>query len=392
MAVSNPKYIGFIVVISNIFNAMAINIYLPSLPSLQKHFLTTPDKTQLIIVVFYFGAVVSRLFWGPFSDIIGRKKAILTAYSLQAFFQIMCVFASSMEDLIIFRVLQSLGSGVTGVIGVAIIADCYTGHERAKMLNFVELSFTTAFIIAPMIGIFLHSLYGWQGGFVFIFISYIFSFVLYFHFLSPDKSTKKRLTSAHIFKNMIVIYQTSFNSKMLKFSFISGLGAGIFMGFMLKSPFIYLSKFGISNFQYVIFQTIPFIINFLVSIFYKKIIDKVSIDNSISQAIFYLIILSIISLGFTTKIIEFTSYTYFFMMCALSILLPFLISGGVTLALQDCLNKGMGASINASIRSLCLSSIMYSVTQISVDINIFYILPLSTIFFVIVWHGKCSTK
>ncbi|MBP6952562.1 MAG: MFS transporter [Alphaproteobacteria bacterium] len=388
-ASSINRRVGFIIVLSNIFNAMAVDIYLPSLPLIQKYFNTSEYKTQLIIVGFYFGAVLSRLFWGPFSDILGRRRAILAAYSIQAFFQLLCIYSPNIDCIILFRVLQSLGSGVTGVIGTAIIADYYTGNERARMLNIVELSFIIAFIFAPSFGVVLNEIYGWQGGFVFIFLSYIFSFLLFYYFLPVDIIRKPQLY-INIIPKLFNIYKNDFNWKILKFSFISGISAGLFMGFAIKAPFIYFLKFSISSYEYIIFQMSPFVINFVISVAYKKIIDKISITKTISLCMYALVLLSIFSLCVAQEIIYSTKYTYFFIMCYISAIMPFLIAGGITLALKDVISKGAGSSISASIRSLCLFSVMYATTMISTEsYHIFYIIPFLTISLIMLW---CSIK
>ncbi len=365
---------------------MAIDVYLPSLPSMTKHFCTTEYKAQLIIIVFYCGAVFSRLFWGPFSDLFGRKKSILIAYLIQAIFQILCLSADDIDNIIIYRALQSLGSGVTGVLGTALIADYYDGNERAKILNWVELSFIIAFIVAPSVGVVLNEFFGWKGGFVFIFISFIFSFILFYSFLPQEKNTAQFSIKSSI-NHFLNSYKNVVNIKILTYSLLSGVSAGTFMAYALKAPFVYLTRFSSTSQEYIVFQMLPFVVTLIISIFYKKIVDKFSINFTINYSNKILLGLGVLSALFASEVLIVNKFCYFFLVLCTSVATSFLITGGTSLALHGAVKKGAVASVSSSIRSAALFFIMYASSRFDATHNqIFFLFPILAIIIYFLWY------
>ena len=345
------KRIAYIISFSNVFNAMAIDVYLPALPHIKNHFYTSEFKSQLIISAFYFGAIFSRLFWGPFSDVYGRKKAILTAYFIQAFFQVMCIFSPTIDFLIAMRIFQSIGAGVTGVIGIAIITDYFVGIERLKMLHLVEFSFSSAFLIAPTIGsILLLSPLSWRTGFIFIFLSFILSIYLFYKHLPTDKIIGKSSKKLHLFKRYIKMI----NTPLVLFSFLGGIFASLYMSLIIKSPFIYIERFFLSKVQYIFYQTLPILLSFLIFLSYKKIIKRIGFLKTIEWSLLMLIFTSLAGILFISIHQQESYLTFFSVIIFVSLFTPFLITGFSSIAFEFSQEKGVASSINSSIRSLCL--------------------------------------
>jgi DHA1 family bicyclomycin/chloramphenicol resistance-like MFS transporter len=345
------KRIAYIIAFSNVFNAMAIDLYLPALPDIKNYFCTSEFKSQLIVSAFYFGAIFSRLFWGPFSDIYGRKRAILAAYSIQAFFQIMCIFSPTIDFLIAMRIFQSIGAGVTGVIGIAIITDYFAGIERLKMLHLVEFSFSSAFLIAPTIGsILLLSPLDWRTGFVFIFLSFILSIYLFCRYLPKDKIIAKSSKKLHLFKHYIKMI----NIPLVFFSFLGGIFASLYMSVTLKAPFVYIERFFLTKIQYIFYQTLPILLSFLIFLSYKSIIKRIGFLKTIEGSILMLIFTSFTGILLISIHPQESYLTFFSIVIVVSLFTPFLITGFSSIAFEFSEEKGVASSINSSIRSLCL--------------------------------------
>src|SRR4051812_9420127 len=68
---SNPQFVVFLIVFINMFIIMGTDIHLPALPAMQKDLGATEFQSQLVLIVFFIGAIFSRLFWGPMSDRYG---------------------------------------------------------------------------------------------------------------------------------------------------------------------------------------------------------------------------------------------------------------------------------------------------------------------------------
>ena len=59
------------------FGALTIDLYLPTLPVIARDFAVTPASVQLTFTAFFIGMALAQLYYGPLSDRVGRRPAIL---------------------------------------------------------------------------------------------------------------------------------------------------------------------------------------------------------------------------------------------------------------------------------------------------------------------------
>ena len=156
---------GLMIMIS-LFSAiipLSIDLYLPVLPKMVEKLSTTQSLVNLTLTFFYIFFGISTLLLGPLSDKYGRKKILLigtTLYTLSSFF---CMMAINVESLILFRIIQAIGSGAIVAVASAIIKDSFDGKKRETMFAIVQSMMMIAPIIAPLLGAFLLKFFSWRG-------------------------------------------------------------------------------------------------------------------------------------------------------------------------------------------------------------------------------------
>lgn len=69
------------------------------------------------------------LLWGSLSDKYGRKIILLTGLISFTIASILCAISNSVEQLIIFRIIQAIASGAVSSVGTAIVKDVYNGKN-----------------------------------------------------------------------------------------------------------------------------------------------------------------------------------------------------------------------------------------------------------------------
>jgi DHA1 family bicyclomycin/chloramphenicol resistance-like MFS transporter len=146
--------------------ALSVDMSLPALPRLTAVFATTPDKAQLTLSVFLVGFAVGQLAYGPVSDRFGRRPVLLVGLVVYTIGGIGCALASSIDQLILFRLLQGIGGCVGRVMGPAIVRDEFHAQKGAQVLSYVTLVMALAPLIAPVIGGYLLVIADWQAIFV----------------------------------------------------------------------------------------------------------------------------------------------------------------------------------------------------------------------------------
>ncbi|EOE7430453.1 MFS transporter, partial [Acinetobacter baumannii] len=116
------------------FGPLSIDMYLSSLPQMSVDLASSAQQIQKTITVFLVGFSIGMLFYGPLSDIYGRKKILIIGISIYIFASIGCTLSESVEQLTLFRFLQALGGASASVISRALVKDLFEQNHIPKVL------------------------------------------------------------------------------------------------------------------------------------------------------------------------------------------------------------------------------------------------------------------
>lgn len=162
----------FIALIAVMFATIAFSIdaMLPALPRIGAEL--SPDdinRAQLILTSFVLGMGLGTFFTGPLSDAFGRKPVILAGSAVYILASAVAWISSSLEIILVARILQGIGAAAPRVVSVAIMRDLYSGREMARMMSIAMMIFTIFPAFAPMMGAGIIALFGWRA----IFLAFI---------------------------------------------------------------------------------------------------------------------------------------------------------------------------------------------------------------------------
>jgi DHA1 family bicyclomycin/chloramphenicol resistance-like MFS transporter len=164
---------------------MSIDLYLPSLPEIERLLRASPAQAELTISAYLVGFAAGQIIYGPVSDRYGRKPVLLAALLLFCVASLICAGAWSIETLIAARVLQALGACGSAVLARAIVRDLHEGRQAARVLSLMATIFGVAPVVAPLIGGALQHAFGWRSAFVFMFAAGSLAMVAA-HLLLPE--------------------------------------------------------------------------------------------------------------------------------------------------------------------------------------------------------------
>ena len=88
-------------------SALAMNIFLPSLPGMTAYFQTDYRLMQLSVALYLGVNAVLQLVIGPISDRWGRRPVILWGMVLFMLATLGCVMASNVYVFLTFRMMQA---------------------------------------------------------------------------------------------------------------------------------------------------------------------------------------------------------------------------------------------------------------------------------------------
>jgi len=146
--------------------ALAIDMYLPSFSFIAKDLGVPSNTVQLTLSTFLIGLAAGQMFYGPISDRFGRKPPLYFGICLYVLSALGCIFANSIEALLVLRFFQGLGGSAGMVIPRAVVRDKMGAEGAARAFSMLMLVFGLAPILAPFIGGMLLTVSTWRAIFV----------------------------------------------------------------------------------------------------------------------------------------------------------------------------------------------------------------------------------
>lgn len=144
--------------------ALAMNIFLPSLPAMTRYFDTDYRVMQLSVALFLGMNAVMQLLIGPLSDRYGRRPVLLWSIGLFTLASLGCVLATSIEVFLAFRMGQAvIVAGI--VLSRAVVRDTTPQDLAASKIGYVTMGMSLVPMMAPAAGGVLQGTFGWQGSF-----------------------------------------------------------------------------------------------------------------------------------------------------------------------------------------------------------------------------------
>lgn len=175
----------YLVCFSALIASLAQNIYTPVIPLIQQQFNTTLPLINLTVSLFTLTMAVMQLVYGIFIDKWGRRPILLLGLAISVFGALGCVWSSSIELLIFWRVIQAIGIAAIPVVAATILGDIYQGNDRAKAMGTYQMLLALAPACGPLLGGYLASHYHYQG--IFVFLAVIGAMTLLIHlFFLPE--------------------------------------------------------------------------------------------------------------------------------------------------------------------------------------------------------------
>jgi DHA1 family bicyclomycin/chloramphenicol resistance-like MFS transporter len=145
--------------------AMTIDMSLPAIPAMVQHLATDIATGQQIVGAFIVGVAIGQIPVGLMSDRFGRRPVLIVGVVLFTLTSAICTIAQSIELMLAARFVQGMSSAVGAVVTRAIVRDIASGTEAARLMSLLVMIFTAAPMLAPLLGAFLVTLWGWRAPF-----------------------------------------------------------------------------------------------------------------------------------------------------------------------------------------------------------------------------------
>lgn len=191
-----PRGLITIIALMTMIGPFTIDSYLPSFPAIEMEFVINRALMSQSLGFYLAAFAFSTLIFGPLADRFGRRLTILVSLLLYIASSIGCALADDYQSFLIFRILQGITAAGGLVSGRAIIRDVFSPQDAHHAMSRIMMLFAVAPAIAPIIGGWLHNLFGWHSVFYFLSLFASIVFLLVFIYI-PETLPKTHRQSFH---------------------------------------------------------------------------------------------------------------------------------------------------------------------------------------------------
>ncbi|WP_421853735.1 Bcr/CflA family multidrug efflux MFS transporter [Marinomonas sp.] len=232
---------------------LAIDAYLPSIPTISKSLNTDIGLIQMTLSIYLLVFAFMQILFGPISDAVGRRKVVVGGLTVFAIGSFICALTQSYELLLAGRAIQALGGAAVAVCVPALVKDSMSINQFAKAMSMIMLVMALAPLAAPIIGGAILTILNWHYIFVLLGILAILSIVLFLRTIPETLPEEKRtpFSFGNATRNYIILLK---NRSVMGYIAASAFYFGGMMSFITGCSFVYIEIYDVdpANFGFLL--------------------------------------------------------------------------------------------------------------------------------------------
>jgi DHA1 family bicyclomycin/chloramphenicol resistance-like MFS transporter len=310
---------------------VSTDLYLPSLPSITRAFNASVSQAQMTLSAFLVGFAFMQLVYGPLSDRFGRRPVLLWGFAIFIIASSLCLFATTIEQLILGRFLQSIGACCGPVLGRAIVRDIYGRDRAARVLAYVTSAVALAPAVAPTLGGILEHNFGWQANFSALALIGVVIFIVIYFVLEESNAQKDphAMRPLQLAANFASLLR---DRRFLGYSLTLALNFSALFSFISVSAFVIIDLLGVPS-SYFGYNFAVAVMGFMSGSFLSaRFAPKLGVDRVIFLGVLVGVlvgtaVLALSMLGVVTWFSVMMPMYFVFMACGLT--LPTCMAGAI---------------------------------------------------------------
>ncbi len=146
-------------------DAFDVTLFAMALPAIRAELGLTTAQGGALGSVTLIGAAAGGIAFGLFADRYGRTRALILSVALYSVFTAACGFATTLTQLVVFRVLLGLGMGGEWASGAALVSETWPAEHRGKALGFMQSGWAIGYAAASVVNALVQPAFGWRAVF-----------------------------------------------------------------------------------------------------------------------------------------------------------------------------------------------------------------------------------
>lgn len=229
--------------------ALSIDMSLPALGAIADSLHAPQRDATLTLSLFLAGFAVAQLVFGPLSDRLGRRPALLGGCALFTAGSVACALAPGMAALLAARLVAGCGAGAGVVVVLALVRDRFEGAKARSYLSVLNLIRAIAPIVAPSVGAWMLHVASWRGIYAVIAlfgagIALVSWRGLGETLLRPDPDALRLRRLAANYREMLA------HPEAIGHALVNALAFGSLFAYVSGSPMLLIRVLGLSSAQF----------------------------------------------------------------------------------------------------------------------------------------------
>lgn len=184
-------------ILLNPLNSSMVSV---AIPRLQNVFQLNFTVVSWIIFSFYITSAIAQPIMGKASDLFGRRRIFLIGLVVSFVASLLAPLSPNFGWLIVFRIVQSIGTSMMVAVGMAIVRIHIT-EKQATALSVLSIFLSGAAAIGPFIGGVIIHWWGWPAIFLVNIPFVLTSFLLAWRHIPKDIPSTTSMARNMSFRN-----------------------------------------------------------------------------------------------------------------------------------------------------------------------------------------------
>lgn len=149
-------------------SGFAMDVFIPSLPDMASKLHASPAAIQLTLSIFIISYGISQFLVGALVDRFGRYLPNLVSMLVFSIASFVIAYSQNLQLIYAMRAVQGFTVAVIVVSKRAYFVDVFSGEQLKKYTSLFSVIWAIAPIVAPFLGSFFQTQWGWWANFAFL--------------------------------------------------------------------------------------------------------------------------------------------------------------------------------------------------------------------------------